>query len=245
MSPGTSTSRRLGSLIFAWAGGALFVVSLLYFLYFYAVTLDRPALAGGHPLGALLINILLFATFGVHHSVMARTRAKVWFGRLATPQLERATFVWVSSLLLIFVCLAWQRMPGELYHVRGGWRWVLHAVQVAGVALAIRASARLDVLELAGIRQVLHPRRHHPHTAAGLQMSGPYRLVRHPVYLGWVMLVFAAPHMTADRFAVAAISTLYLMVAVPLEERALAQAFGESYDDYARRVRWRFLPGLY
>jgi methanethiol S-methyltransferase len=241
----TDIARRRGRLVFAWAGGVLFVGSLLYFLYFYAVTLGTPDTGRqGPPLRALAINALLFAAFGVHHSMMARMRAKIWFARMAPIQVERATFVWVSSVLLVVVCLAWQRLPGELYHLRGAWAWLLHGVQIAGIGLAMRASGRLDLLDLAGIRQVQHARTRTA-SAVGLQMSGPYRFVRHPVYLGWVLLVFGAPHMTTDRFALATISTLYLVIAVRFEERALAQAFGASYREYARRVRWRFVPGIY
>jgi methanethiol S-methyltransferase len=243
---GIGRLRRGVALTIAWLGGALFVGSLLYFLYFYLVLLGTPrAERGAHPLPPLAINVALFALFGVHHSVMARHRAREWFARVAPAELERTVFVWTASLLLIVVATAWQPVPGTLYHVGGAWGWILYGAQATGIALTIRASGRLDVLELAGIRQVRRAGRERPSSAVGLEMSGPYRLVRHPVYLGWVLLVFGAPHMTADRFAFAAISTAYLAIAVRFEERALAQAFGESYREYARRVRWRFVPWLY
>lgn len=250
-----STHLLRGRLAFAWAGGAVFVASLLYFAWFYFVRLGRPAAATMTPARALAFDVTLFALFGLHHSVMARAGAKEWFGRLVPPELERTSFVWVSSAMLVLVCATWQRIGGIAYRVPQPWSWLLYAVQAAGVLLVLRASGRLDVLELAGIRQVQAARRvRHTVDAAEppragsanpLQMSGPYRFVRHPVYLGWVMMVFGAPLMTTDRLAFATISTLYLMIATPLEERALRQAFGESYAEYARRVRWRIIPGLY
>ena len=81
--------------------------------------------------------------------------------------------------------------------------------------------------------------------ATGLQVTGPYRLVRHPVYLGWILAVFGPAHMTGDRLAFAAITTIYLMIAIPLEERSLVGAFGDQYELYKRRVKWRVVPYIY
>jgi len=106
--------------------------------------------------------------------------------------------------------------------------------------------ARLDPLELAGIRTEEEAARRR--TASGpsaLQITGPYRLVRHPIYLGWILIVFGVSHMTGDRLAFATVSSLYLIVAVPWEERSLRQSFGEDYDRYMRQVRWRVLPYMY
>jgi protein-S-isoprenylcysteine O-methyltransferase Ste14 len=254
MTPPSNARIGRGRLWFAWAGGVLFVAALVYFAWFYFARLGRPAPGALSPRQALAVNVALFALFGLHHSIMARPSAKTWFGRLASPELERATFVWVSSVLLAIVCSAWQRIPGEVYRVAAPWAWVLYGLQGTGVWLTLRASGRLDVLELAGIRQVQAARRArhaidgspaHSRALNPLQVRGPYRLVRHPVYLGWVLMVFGAPVMTVDRMAFAVISTLYLVIATPLEERALRTAFGESYDEYSRRVRWRIVPGIY
>lgn len=225
-------------------GGAAFVASLLYFLYFYFVQLGRPASEDDWR-GALAANVALFGLFAVHHSVMARPWAKRKLARVLAPELERTMYVWIASVLLALVCFLWQPMPGTLYRVEGAWRWVLYAVQALGIGLTLRASARLDVLELAGIRQIRERRRERPPGLVGLQMTGPYTIVRHPVYLGWVAMVAATPDMTTNRLAFSAISILYLAAAVPFEERSLEAAFGDNYREYRRRVRWRFLPGIY
>jgi len=232
-----------GSLLLAWVGGAAFVASLLYFLYFYLVLLGLPVSAAGWR-APLAVDVGLFTVFAFHHSLMPRARMKQWFASVAPPPLERTAYVWVASILLAVVCALWRDIPGVAYRVGGVWAWVLRLLQVAGVALAIRASARLDVLDLAGIRQVQASVRH-PRQPMPLQLSGPYTFVRHPIYLGWVAMVFAAPDMTANRLAFATISTLYLVIATPIEERSLEQAFGESYREYKRKVRWRIVPGVY
>jgi protein-S-isoprenylcysteine O-methyltransferase Ste14 len=231
-----------GILPLAWLGGAAFVASLLYFLYFYLVPLGIPA-EGTDFVGPVGVNVALFGLFGLHHSIMPRRTAKRWLARVLPPHSERTLYVWISSALLFVVCTLWRPVPGWVYDVRGAWAWLLYAVQVGGIALTIRASAQLDVLELAGIRQVQGARR--PRPPAPLQLRGPYTVVRHPVYLGWILIVFAAPHMTASRFSFAVISTLYLAIAVLFEEYSLEQSFGDSYREYKRRVRWRIVPGIY
>jgi protein-S-isoprenylcysteine O-methyltransferase Ste14 len=103
--------------------------------------------------------------------------------------------------------------------------------------LTFRGVRAIDPLELAGIRT--------SGTTTVLQVTGPYRLVRHPLYLGWMLMAFGAAHMTGDRLTFAAISTLYVLIAIPFEERSLVRTFGTQYEDYRRNVRWRVVPYLY
>lgn len=234
---------------YAWGAGTVFVVSLGYFLYFYFVRLGRAT--GGSVWPAAAVDTALVTLFGAHHSLMARTGAKHWLMRHVPPPLERATFVWVASLLLVLVCAAWQDLPGELYRIRGGWAWAFRTAQVAGLAAVAGATRALHALDLAGIRQVRaaqHPdgSRAPAGTPGGhLEVGGAYRLVRHPVYLGWNLLLFAEPAMTADRLLFATLALVYLVVAIPLEERSLAAEFGAAYAAYRAKVRWRMIPGVY
>jgi protein-S-isoprenylcysteine O-methyltransferase Ste14 len=226
----------------AWLGGAAFVGSLAFCAWSYTFAFSRaaPAASVDAVLRAVLINLVLFGAFAAHHSIMARSGAKRWLEGRLDPALERAAYVWVSSLLLVLVCYAWRSVPGRLYSLDGGWRWMGWAAQLAGVWVTLRAAAVIDVFELAGIRQARGDR-----TSPAFKVVGPYHIVRHPIYLGWTLMMFGAPDMTATRFSFAAISTAYLMVAVPFEERSLVSAFGDAYRDYRRRVRWRMLPGVY
>jgi methanethiol S-methyltransferase len=111
------------------------------------------------------------------------------------------------------------------------------AIQVAGLWLIAASVGVIDPLELAGIRSCTRP--------AGLQVRGPYRLVRHPLYFGWVLMVFGAATMTFDRLVFAVMTTIYLIVAIPWEERSLDRVFGDEYHRYKARVRWRMIPYIY
>jgi protein-S-isoprenylcysteine O-methyltransferase Ste14 len=242
----------------AWGGALLFLASLSYFAYFYLVQLGTPApLAAAEAPRAILINTLLFSAFALHHSAFARAGIKAWIARALPAGLERSLYVWVASLLFLAVCRLWQPLPGMAWQATGPLRWVLHAVQLGGVVLTLRSAARIDIWELAGVPRV--PRAPGdlsvPSVAeasassaaehAPLTVNGPYRWLRHPIYLGWVMFVFGAPIMTSGRLLFATISTVYLIVAIPFEERALTSEFGEAYREYQRQVRWRLVPGVW
>jgi methanethiol S-methyltransferase len=221
-------------------GGALFVASLIYTAYFYAVLLGDPNPERAVTLArAVGVNTLLFGIFAAHHSVFARQRAKRWMARVIPPRLERTFYVWVASLLLVLVCVSWQRTAGALYDVVGLVRWGFYALQLFGVYLTVRAAGFIDPLELAGIRQA------NRQDAVVFRTDGPFGLVRHPIYLGWIVMTFAAPSMTLNRLLFATISSAYLIVAISWEERSLVDAFGERYRAYQASVRWRLIPGLW
>ena len=230
------------AVVLAWSGAAAFALSLLFFLYSYVVRFGVRA--GAAPLvPSIAIDIGLFSIFALHHSLLARPSVKDRMRALVPAPLERSVYTWTSSLLFAGVCALWQFVPGELYRLDGAAAWLGYSIQLTGIAITARSSARLDVLDLAGVRQVLATREAPAHVP--LETRGLYGVVRHPVYLGWALIVFGTPHMTSTRFVFAAVSTAYLALAIPFEERTLIGVFGEAYRDYRRRVRWRMIPGVY
>jgi protein-S-isoprenylcysteine O-methyltransferase Ste14 len=230
-------------LLGAWLGGAAFVLSLALFLYDYGVRFGSS-----HSDAVLVPGLLdsaLFTVFALHHSLFARTRLKRAVASFVPVWFERALYTWTASLLFIAVVLAWRRVGGTVYEVPGNWRWIGFSAQAIGIFLTIRGSSAIDVLDLAGVRPVLDARRHETAAHVPLETTGVYRLVRHPLYFGWALFVFGAPVMTGTRAVFALISTLYLAIAIPFEERALIQVFGDAYRSYQQRTRWRMIPGLY
>jgi len=228
--------------VFVWSGGALFALALAACAYAYLIVWSTPATSSvaWTPLTSLpgaALNTALFAVFALHHSLFARQSIKRHIARIVPERLVRSFYVWTASLLLLVVLACWQPIAGEAYSVTG-WRAVAHAtVQVGGLWLITRSVATIDPLELAGIKPTSG--------RDALQITGPYRWVRHPLYLGWLLAVFGAAHMTADRLAFAIITTAYLCVAIPWEERSLLRMFGEPYARYQRMVRWRIIPYVY
>jgi protein-S-isoprenylcysteine O-methyltransferase Ste14 len=228
----------------AWSGACLFVGSLIWFLYAYLVRYGAPAPAGGR-FRPISIDIALFSLFALHHSLFARTPLKAWVRRMMPPALERSLYTSVASVLFLGVCWWWQPVPGTLYRIEGPWRWIAMAAQLSGILLTFFGSKALDVLDLAGVRAVIRARTGAAPVHVPLSTSGVYGLVRHPLYFGWTLLVCGAPDMTATRAVFALVSTAYLALAIPWEERGLIDTFGSTYEDYRRKVRWRMIPGVY
>jgi protein-S-isoprenylcysteine O-methyltransferase Ste14 len=233
-------------LVFAWLATGVFAASLAYFLYSYLFTFGVADPASSPRLWRpLLVNFVLFSLFAVHHSLFARTPIKRSVAAAVSPALERAVYTLIASVLFLLVCGAWRPLPGVLYALSAPWRWAGYAVQFAGVVMTITSSRALDVLDLSGVRQVLTARSTGVLKPHRLETGGVYGLVRHPLYFGWALFVFGAPDMTLTRFSFAVISTAYLALAIPFEERSLVETYGGDYLLYKERVRWKMLPGIY
>ncbi len=218
----------------------MFFLSLIHFLWRYFITFGGPAPADAGA-QAIAINFGLFTVFALHHSVLARTGAKRWINRLVGSGLERTLYVWVASLLFIGVAALWRPVGGVLWNLDGWAGRIVWSGQLAGIALTAWSAGTLGVLELAGVRP---PAKAVASTTA-LRSDGPYRLVRHPIYFAWLLLVWSVPVMNGTRLSFAVISTLYLVVAVPFEERSLVALFGPSYTQYQAKVRARMIPYIY
>ncbi len=206
--------------------------------------------AGGPPLWlAALINVGLVALFGAQHAVMARPRFKVWLTRFVPAAAERATFVLAASLCLAVMYIAWAPMPRVIWDVETpAVRVVLWSVFASGWALVLGSSFVISHFDLFGLRQVVLNLLQKPYTHMNFQVVGPYRLVRHPLMLGFLLSFWAAPTMTAGRLLFAAAMTGYILIGTAMEERDLVRAFGERYLGYRRQVpsllpspvrRWR------
>ncbi len=237
--------RRTGARLYALGSAAAFITSLSYFAYTYGVRLgtsvDPAPLARG-----LAVNAGLFGLFALHHSLLARSSTRRWVARHLPDGLERATYVWIASILFALTCAWWQPLPGDLYRADGPARAACFAVQAAGIVLAVRGGRVLDLRELSGIRQAASPQ-----GAAGgsppseLRVRGPYRRLRHPLYAGLLLVLLGAPDMTCTRLSFALLSTAYIIAAIPWEERDMAARFGERYESYRAEVPWRLVPGVY
>jgi methanethiol S-methyltransferase len=242
---------------FAWLGALLFGASLAYFLFTYAVTFGENQEAPA-PLRAIAWNLGLFTVFALHHSVFARERVRAFVARTVPACLERSVYVWVASALLIAVCRWWQPIGGTAWSVAPPLGWLLYGVLATGVWLSVVSARTIDVWDLAGVRhvrasthrrsQIPNPKSQHPTPKSQditFHTKGPYGVVRHPIYLGWFLMVFGVPTMTGTRLMFALVSCAYLLIAVPFEERTLRHTTGGRYDEYIRLVRWKLVPWIY
>jgi protein-S-isoprenylcysteine O-methyltransferase Ste14 len=227
--------------------GLLFIVeALLYFAYRYAVVFGRELTGSFNPRAAVA-DVALFTVFALHHSLFARDTVRKPITR-TVGVLERSTYVWIASALFIAVCAWWQPIAGDAWRIdEPALVWLLRAAQLVGVWLTLRSALMIDFLELAGLRQVDDGGRVLLHQADQpvFKTSGPYGWVRHPIYAGWFLFVFALPVMTMTRFVFAVTSSVYLLIAIPFEERSLRSSSAGAYEKYMKQVRWKLLPHVF
>lgn len=226
---------------------ALFLATFLYAIAFIGgfavpVTLDGPATT---PFAtALFINIALLGVFAVQHSVMARPWFKRWWTQIVPWAIERSTYVLLASLALDLLFWQWRPLGGIVWSVETPWlrgvMWVLFAY---GWLQVLVMTFYIDHFDLFGLRQVWLHLMGRQYTRVHFATPAPYRMVRHPLYLGFMIAFWAAPTMSVTRLVFAVVTTAYILIAIQFEEHDLAAEHGPSYHEYKRRVPM-ILPGV-
>jgi protein-S-isoprenylcysteine O-methyltransferase Ste14 len=231
---------RFIGFLYGLAAYVLFLVVILYAIGFVANWLVPKSIDSGAPgdvLVALFINAALLGIFAVQHSVMARPGFKAWWTKVVPPAMERSTYVLLSDLALALLFWQWQPLPGVLWNVEGAaGAMALWGLCGLGWLLVLASSFAISHVDLFGLRQVYLNLRNEQYAHLDFRIFGLYRLVRHPLMLGFLIAVWATPRMTVGHLFFAAILTLYILVALQLEERDLVAQFGEQYRRYQRQV---------
>ena len=182
---------------------------------------------------AVCVNTMLFVLFGLQHSVMARPKFKAWLTQFLPESIERSTYVMISGIAMLGMMLLWQPMGGPVWDVQNTvGRAVLYVLYGTGWAILVGSTFALNHFDLFGVRQTWLAFRGHSYTHLKFATPGPYRIVRHPLYVGWITLVWATPTMTLAHLAFAVATTVYILVAIQFEERDLITFHGDNYRAY-------------
>lgn len=185
---------------------------------------------------AILIDSGLLLLFALQHSVMARPAFKKWWTRIIPEVAERSTYVLFSSVALIAVMFLWSPIGGVIWNVENPiGRGVLYALFAVGWGLVLYATFLINHFDLAGVRQVWLFLQDKPYTQLPFKTPVLYRIVRHPLYVGWFIGFWATPTMSAAHLLFAVLTSVYILMAIRWEERDLVDAHPE-YEQYRREV---------
>jgi protein-S-isoprenylcysteine O-methyltransferase Ste14 len=229
---------RLFYALYGLVSYALFFGVFLYSIGFIAGFMTPTTLDGlaFRPLPeALAIDLALLAAFAIQHSGMARPAFKRWWTRIVPEPIERATYVLVTSLLLVGLFLFWQPIGGVIWEARGDVRTAVIGLYLFGWALLLYSTFLIDHFDLFGLKQVWRAMSGRPYQPPQFHTPSLYKVVRHPLYIGWLVIFWAAPIMTVAHLVFAVMTTAYILIAIRLEERDLVDAFPQ-YADYKRRT---------
>jgi protein-S-isoprenylcysteine O-methyltransferase Ste14 len=223
-----------GLVSYAVGAGALF------WLFFAAAGFAPYGLSAFRAAGtaqALAINAGLVFLFALQHTVMARKGFKQKWTRLVPEHLERSTFVLASGIIMAALLWFWQPLPGSIWSITDTTtRLVIQGISLVGVAYVLFTSFVTNHFELFGLRQPWLYATGRPYTPLEFKRHWVYRYSRHPMMLGILVILWAAPEMTVTRLALAVLLTAYLFTGIKFEERSLIQEFGDKYREYKKEI---------
>jgi protein-S-isoprenylcysteine O-methyltransferase Ste14 len=235
-----TTMGRIAGFLFGLVAYLAFLGTILYAIGFTAGMVVPKAIDDGMivpTIEAVIVNLLLMSLFAVQHSVMARKPFKRWWTQFVPHSVERSVYVLLSSLVLILLFWQWRPMPAIVWQVADPTAaMALMALSFVGWVLVFTSTFLINHFELFGLHQVAA-------NLAGRTLPAPrfrtpvlYKVVRHPIYLGFIVAFWAAPVMTVGHLLFAAVTTAYIFVGIFLEERDLVAQFGDDYKRYRARV---------
>jgi protein-S-isoprenylcysteine O-methyltransferase Ste14 len=230
---------RLLTLFYAIVSYAVFLVSTLYAIGFVGNFAVPKSIDTGQPVDlgeAIGVNFLLLGLFAIQHSIMARPAFKRWWTSILPAACQRSTYVLLSSLILLLLFWQWQPIPTPVWRADGVAAWLLIGACAVGWAIAVASTYMIDHLDLFGLRQAFSAMRGTAVASQSFKTPLLYKIVRHPMMLGFLLAFWATPEMSVGHLLFAIANTAYILVALQLEERDLIAEFGTTYRQYRMRV---------
>jgi protein-S-isoprenylcysteine O-methyltransferase Ste14 len=236
--PGTIA--RITAFLYGLVAYLVFFAIFLYAIGFVSGVLVPKTIDTGTvvPVAhALVIDILLMSLFAVQHSVMARRQFKEWWTRYVPKSIERSTYVLLASLALILLVWQWRPIPTVFWRIGDPpIAMAIICLSLLGWFIVLTSTFLINHFELFGLQQIANNLVGRPMPAPRFRTPLYYKLVRHPIYLGFIIAFWATPTMTVGHLLFATVTTAYIVVGAMLEERDLLEVFGDDYRRYKDRV---------
>jgi protein-S-isoprenylcysteine O-methyltransferase Ste14 len=232
--------RRIVYFLYGLAAYLVFFVTFVYAIGFVTglmvpKTIDTGAVVPFTE--ALIVNVALMSLFAVQHSVMARKEFKRWWTQYVPTQVERSTYVLLASLALVLLFWQWRPMPTVVWQVADPHvAAAITGLSLIGFLLVLTSTWLINHFELFGLHQVVNNLVGRPMPPERFKSPVLYKVVRHPIYLGFIIAFWSAPTMTLGHLLFAMVTTAYIFVGILLEERDLVSQFGDEYRRYRERV---------
>ncbi len=228
------------SIIYGLISYAVFFASFLYAIGFSGNLLLPKTIDSGEPAGlavSLMINLSLLGIFAIQHTIMARPGFKSWWTTIIPEQLERSTFVLVASLILFLLFWQWKPMTGTVWNIDNSiGAGIVWAIFGMGWVMVLVSTFLINHFDLFGLRQVYLYFQDKDYTHVKFRTTGLYKIVRHPIMLGFIIAFWATPHMTVGHLLFAIGTTAYIVIGVHFEEHDLKAYLGEDYATYQGEV---------
>jgi protein-S-isoprenylcysteine O-methyltransferase Ste14 len=233
------------TLAYGLASYVAFLAAFLYAMGFvgnWGVPKGIDTGASGAVVPSLLINAALLAGFVLQHTIMARPAFKRWWTKIVPKPIERSTYVWMASACLGLIFWQWRPLTQTVWSVGGLAGSALAVVSLMGWAIVLVASFAISHMDLFGVRQTWLEFKARTYRPVGFRLVGFYKLIRHPLMVGFLIAFWATPVMSVGHLFFAGMTTGYILFGTWMEERDLVAEHGESYLEYRRRVPG-FIPG--
>lgn len=232
--------KKVAALLYGIITYCIFFASFLYLIGFIGNLFVPKGIDGPLTIPfwqATLINLSLITLFGIQHSLMARQWFKKWWIRIIPEFIERSTYVLFTVIALIALFVFWQPMGHNIWVVEEGMLYgILMAIFALGWTIVLISTFMINHFDLFGLRQVWLYFQGKPYEPLRFRLNIFYNYVRHPLYLGFILALWAAPVMSVARFVLAFGLSIYILMAIRWEEKDLIQQFGEKYKQYKKVV---------
>lgn len=219
----------LGAALMAQAS----LLALGLFLFYGSFELVKLGMGDA---GSLIFDVFLSALFFAQHSGMVRKSFRHWLARFIETGYHGALFTIATGIVLMMILFFWQKTPFILFSAQGMMRWLIRGAYFLIIAGFAWSASSLQPFDPMGLTPIANLLRGEASVSAQLNIRGPYRWVRHPLYLFSILIIWACPEMTADRLLFDVLWTIWIITGAFLEERDLAASFGKSYRTYQRHV---------